>query len=218
MAGPGQSAASAARRTPPGAKPRTRRPISPFPGLLAQHGVCAPANSEWRRDWWVEESAEVSTGVHNEEAALRGGAEPARRGPHDSASAQHALQEWAARAQECRMKRVVARSSRLIRRNLPAERMLRRSVDAWALATVGRSLAQAHTMRQLLSRVLPERRRRTELKVLRCAPLARELVRCTSKPNLPVPRRLAHARASASLAGCCKKMPRCDERAGCSSR
>ncbi len=135
----------------------------------------------------MEESAEVSTGVRNEEAALRGDAEPARRGPHDSTAAQRAVQEWAARAQECRMKRVVARSSRLLRRNLPAERMLRRSVDAWALATVGRSLAQAHAMRQLLSRVLPDRRRRTASQVLRCAPLARELVRCTTKPDLPPP-------------------------------
>ena len=65
------------------------------------------------------------------------------------------------------MKRVVARSSRLLLRNLPAERMLRRSVDAWAMATVGRSLAQTHAMRQLLSRVLPDRRRRTASQVLR---------------------------------------------------
>ena len=96
----------------------------------------------------MEDSAEVSTGVLNEEAALRGDAESALRDPHDSAAAQRAVQEWAARAQECRMKRVMARSSRLLRRNLPAERMLRRSVDAWALATVGRSLAQAHAMRK----------------------------------------------------------------------
>jgi len=143
----------------------------------------------------VEDSAEVSTGVLNEEAALRGDAESALRGPHDSAAAQRAVQEWAARAQECRMKRVMARSSRLLRRNLPAERMLRRSVDAWALATVGRSLAQAHAMRKLLSRVLPDRRRRTASQVLRCAPLARELVRCTTKPDLlPPDAWLMHAR------------------------
>ena len=165
LAGPGQSAGSAARRTPPGAKPRTRRPVSPFPVLLhdALQDACAPANGSQ----WVEESAAVSPGAHDEETALCRGDEPGRRGPRDSAAAQRAVQEWAAHAQECRMKRVVARSSRLLLRNLPAARMLRRSVDAWAMATVGRSLAQTHAMRQLLSRVLPDRRRRTASQVLR---------------------------------------------------
>jgi len=226
---------------PPGAKPRgsttntssTHGSPGPFvrravvlaapAAAPAALGAGSPAHRVWVRARDAAESA-GSCGWEPRDSAA-------------AAAARRALAEWAEYAQECRMKRAAARSTRVLRRNLPAERMLRCSVAAWARATVGRTLATAHAMRQLVCRVLPRRRRRAASRVLRfdfppprrgagCrapagassstarrpASAARELVRRSSWAILLT------RRASASLAAYCTRTLRCDVRAGCSSQ
>ncbi len=236
MAWPGHGPAALAgvRTTPPGAKPRTAKAPSAHipPGTVVPRAVvlaspAAPAaaqgaGSPAHRVWVQARDVAESVGSC--------GWEPREPG----AAARRALAQWAGYAQECRMKRAAARSSGVLRRNLPAERTLRCSVAAWALATVGRTLATAHAMRQLLCRVLPRRRRRAASRVLRfdCPAPPRSRLHgagrakqrhghahcvCSTRAHASTQQLgaiLLTLRASPSLAAYCTKTLLCDERAG----
>jgi len=80
--------------------------------------------------------------------------------PGDYAVAQRAYREWSEYTHSLLLK------FKMVRRS-PSFRTLRLNLLMWARASVGVSLAKRHALRHLLIYVLPKRRRRTALTVLR---------------------------------------------------
>ena len=80
--------------------------------------------------------------------------------PGDYAAAQRAVREWSEYTHSLLLK------FKMVRRS-PSFRTLRLNLLMWARASVGVSLAKRHALRHLLIYVLPKRRRRTALTVLR---------------------------------------------------
>jgi len=148
------------RTTPPGAKPRRRRG--------GAGGSCdGAAEAGGAAVLWAGGAIRVA--VHAAAAASAPDEEDLPTEPPEphrawcsrvEEEARQAVRGWCELAQHCKMRRALAASSSRGRRSWTAARTLRSTLATWERATVGCNLAQAHAVRQLVTRVLPAWRRR----------------------------------------------------------